>query len=83
MINENVSFESSFSFKFISKTDIQKEISNLNSKKAGKFGKIPTKVKEYTEKLTDILQYIKKHPTLLENYRRVSELLYVCKILKE
>ena len=44
MINENVSFESSFNFKDISESDMQKEISNLNSKKAGMFGNIPTNV---------------------------------------
>ena len=35
MINENVSLESRFNFKDINESDIQKEISNLNSKKAG------------------------------------------------
>ena len=35
MINENLSFKSRFNFKDTSETDIQKEISNLNSKKAG------------------------------------------------
>ena len=44
MINENVSFESRFNFKDISESDIQKEISNLNSKKVGIFGNIPAKV---------------------------------------
>ena len=38
MINENVSFESRFSFKDISESDILKEISNLNSKKVGTLG---------------------------------------------
>ena len=55
MINENVSFESSFSFKFISKTDIQKDISNLNSKKAGKFGNIPTKVFKESSEICNIV----------------------------
>ena len=44
MINENVSFEShltDISFKDISETDIKKNISILNSKKAGAFGNIP------------------------------------------
>ena len=35
MVSENVSFESRFSFKEIRESDIQKEVSNLNSKKAG------------------------------------------------
>ena len=43
MIN-NVSFESGFHFKDICESYIQKEISNLNSKKAEMFGNIPTKV---------------------------------------
>ena len=75
----NVSSESRFSSKHISEADIQKGISDLNSKKAEKFGKVPTKGKEYTEKLADILQYLKKkHPALLENYRPSSVLLCVC-----
>ena len=44
MKNENVSFESHSSFKDISETDIQKQISSINSKKAGTFGNIPTNV---------------------------------------
>ena len=44
MINENVSFESRFNFKEIREPDIQKEVSNLNSKKVGTFGNIHTKV---------------------------------------
>ena len=42
-INESLSFESRYSFKDISETDIQKEISNSNSKKAEVFGNISTK----------------------------------------
>ena len=41
MISEKVSFESRFSFKEIRKSDIQKVVSNLNSKKAGTFDNIP------------------------------------------
>ena len=44
MINADISFESRFSFKDISQSDMQKEVSNLNSKKAGIFGNIPAKV---------------------------------------
>ena len=44
MINENVSFERRFTFKEIYESDIQKEISSLNPKKAGTFGNIQTKV---------------------------------------
>ena len=44
MINESISFESRFSFKEIRESDIQKEVSNLNSKKAGTFWNISTKV---------------------------------------
>ena len=39
-----MSLELRFSFKYISETYTQKEISNLNFKKAGTFGNIPTKV---------------------------------------
>ena len=38
MIQENVSFESPFSFKEIRESDTQKEVSYLNSKKAKTFG---------------------------------------------
>ena len=44
--NENVSFESRLNFKDTSESDIRKEFSNLNSKKAEIFGNIPTKVPE-------------------------------------
>ena len=44
MINENVSFEWRFSFKDKIESDIQKEISNLHSKKEGIFGNIPVKI---------------------------------------
>ena len=59
MINEHVSFESRFSFKGISQSDIQKEISNLNSKKAGSFGNIPAKVlKESSDVCNAVLRDI-------------------------
>ena len=51
MINENVSFESRFSFKEIRESDIQKEVSNTNSKKSGTFGNIPTKVLNYSSNI--------------------------------
>ena len=44
MINENVSFESRFSFTAVNEDDIQREIVNLNPKKPGTFGNIPTKI---------------------------------------
>ena len=44
MINEYVSFESRLSFKEIQESDIQKNVSNLNSKKVGTFTDIPAKV---------------------------------------
>ena len=44
IVNENVSFESRFNFKDIRESDIQKEISNLNLKRAGIFGNMPAKV---------------------------------------
>ena len=44
MINENVSFESRFSFTTVNEENIQREILDLNSKKPGTFGNIPTKM---------------------------------------
>ena len=44
MINENVSFESRFSFTAVNEDDIQRQILNLNPKKPGTFGNIPTKM---------------------------------------
>ena len=44
MINENVSFESRFSFTTVNEDDIQREILNLNPKKPGTFGNISTKM---------------------------------------
>ena len=65
MINENVSFESCFSFKEIRESDIQKEVSNLNSKKAGTFGNIPTKVlKDSSDICNSILQDIQNYEIL-------------------
>ena len=59
MINENVSFERKFTFKEINELDIQKEISNLNPKKVGMFGNIPTKVlKESSNVCNAILRNI-------------------------
>ena len=59
MINENVSFESRLSFKEIRESDIEKEIANLNSKKVGTFGNIPTKVlKDSSNICNSILQEI-------------------------
>ena len=44
IVKENVSPESLFHFTKISVSEITKELSSLNSKKAGTFGNIPTKV---------------------------------------
>ena len=44
MINENLSFESRFSFTTVNEENIQREILDLNSKKPGTFGNIPTKM---------------------------------------
>ena len=44
MINKDVLFESRFSIKVIRKSDLENVASNLNSKKAGTFENIPTKV---------------------------------------
>ena len=47
MINQNVSVKSLFNFKGIWKSDIQKEVSNLDSKKAGTSANIAIKVMTY------------------------------------
>ena len=44
IINENVSFESRFSFTTVNEENIQREILDLNSKKPGTFGNIPAKM---------------------------------------
>ena len=54
MINENVSFESRFSFTAVNENDIQREILNLNPKKAGKFGNIPTKMLKSSSKICNV-----------------------------
>ena len=48
-------FQSRFSFKDVSEADIQKKISNLNSKKAGIFGKIPTEVLKESSEICNIV----------------------------
>ena len=44
IINENVQFKSRFSFTAVNEDNIQREILNLNSKKRGTLGNIPTKM---------------------------------------
>ena len=44
MISENVSFESRFNFTTVNEENIQRENLDLNSKKPGTFGNIPTKM---------------------------------------
>ena len=69
MINENVSFESRFSFKEIRKSGIQNKVSNLNSKKAGTFGNIPTKVlKDSSDICNSILEDICNYEILGKQY---------------
>ena len=68
-MNQNVSFRSRFSFKDINETDIQKDISNLNSKKAWTFENIPTKVlKELSELCNTVLKNIWNYETLGTKY---------------
>ena len=54
MINENVSFESRFSFTDVNKDDIQREILNLNPKKSGTFGNIPTKMLKSSSEICNV-----------------------------
>ena len=69
MTNKNVSFESRFSFKEIRESDIQKEVSNLNSNKVGTFGNIPTKaLKDSSDICNSILQDIWKYEILGKQY---------------
>ena len=102
MVNENVSLESRFGFTAVNEDDIQREFLNLNPKKPGTFGNIPTKMLNSSSEIcnvvlqnilnSDILGklhfpnnlkladinpvYKKKDPTLVENYRPLSYLLF-------
>ena len=61
MIDENVSFESCFCFKETRESDIEKEISNLNSKKADTFGNILIKILEDSSNIYySILQAVRE-----------------------
>ena len=55
MINENVSFESRFSFTAVNEDNIQREILNLNSKKPGALGNIPTKILQSSSKICNVV----------------------------
>ena len=54
MINENVSFESRFSFTAVNEDDIQREILNLNPKKSGTFGNIPAKMLKSSSEIYNV-----------------------------
>ena len=54
MINENVSFESRFSFATVNEDDIQREVLNLNPKKPGTFGNIPTKMLKSSSEICSV-----------------------------
>ena len=56
MINENVSFESRFSFTTVNEENIQREILDLNSKKPVTFGNIPTKMLKSSSEICNVLQ---------------------------
>ena len=69
MINEDVSLELHFSFKKIQESDIQKEVSTLNSKKVGPFGNSPTKVlKDSSNICNSLLQNIWNYEILRKQY---------------
>ena len=69
MIIENVSFESRFSSKEIWESEIQKEISNLNSKNAGTFRNILSKVLQESSNICNsILQDIWNYEILEKQY---------------
>ena len=54
MINENVSFESRFSFTAVNEDEIQRGILNLNPKKPGTFGNIPTKMLKSSSEICSV-----------------------------
>ena len=54
MINENVSFESRFSFTGVNEDDIQREILYLNPKKPGTFGNVPTKMLKSSSEICSV-----------------------------
>ena len=69
MINENVSFESRFSFTAVNEDDIQREILNLNPKKPGTFGNVPTKMLKSSSEICNVaLQNIWYSETLGKLY---------------
>ena len=54
MINENVSFESRFSFTAVHEDDIQREFLRLSPKKPGTFGNIPTKMLKSSSEICNV-----------------------------
>ena len=54
MINENVSFESRFSFTAVNEDDIQRKMLNLNSKKPGTFGNVPTNMLKSSSEICNV-----------------------------
>ena len=69
MINENVSFESQFSFTSVNKDDIQRKILDLNPKKPGTFGNIPTKMLKSSSEICNVfLQNIWRSEILRKSY---------------
>ena len=55
MVNENVSFESRFSFMAVNEDDIQRQTLNLNLKKPGAFGNIPTKMLKSSSEICNVV----------------------------
>ena len=83
-INENVPPKSRLSFKEIQELDLQKEVSNLNSKKTGDFGNIPTKaLKDFSDIFNSILQDIWNYEILGKQYfpknLKLADITPVCK----
>ena len=54
MINENVSFESQFSFTAVNEDDIQRKMLNLNSKKPGTSGNVPTNMLKSSSEICNV-----------------------------
>ena len=73
LINENVSFESRFSFTEVNEDDIQQEILNLNPQKPGTFGNIPTRILKRSSEVCYVLKNI-------WNYEILGELTFPSKL---
>ena len=82
MINENVSSDSQFKFEFVNENDIQCEILNLNSKKPGTFGDVPTKILKDSSEVCNVIVQNILNSKLLEKQCSHDKVLKIVKRLK-